>query len=275
MTTDNPLKQYFRRPAVYLKLPSGGEGYPEGTLELPENGEVPIYPMTAIDEITSRTPDSLFNGSAVVEIIRSCVPAIRDPWYVSSIDLDPILVAIRSASHGSTMEIETDCPECNEPSKFDVNLSHILANFKPGDYAKPLTLGELTIKFKPLTFAETNKAGMVQFEIQKNMQQIMAIEDEDVRNVKSSELLETINSTYLELIIATIEYIKVPTGTVFEKDFIEEFLRNCDRKTYEAIKDHSVSLRESTETKPLEIKCIHCGHEYEQKFGINVTDFFE
>ena len=23
----NPLQQYFRRPAVYLKLPSGGLGY--------------------------------------------------------------------------------------------------------------------------------------------------------------------------------------------------------------------------------------------------------
>lgn len=275
MTTDNPLKQYFRRPSVYLKLPSGGEGYPEGTIDLPDNGEIPIYPMTAIDEITSRTPDSLFNGSAVVEIIKSCVPNIKDPWYVTNIDLDPILVAIRAASHGSMMEIETECPSCEETAKFDVNLSHILANFRPGDYAKPLVLGDLSIKFKPLSFVEMNKAGMTQFEIQKTMQAIMAIEDEVVRDGKSSEILTKINDTFLELIISTIEYIKVPTGTVFEREFIEEFLRNCDRKTYEAIKEHGVELRESTETKPLQIKCSHCNHEYEQKFSINVTDFFE
>ena len=94
MTESNPLKQFFRRPAVYLKLPSGGLGYPEGAINLPDNGEIPIYPMTAIDEITSRTPDSLFNGVAVVELIKSCVPDIKDPWSVTNVDLDPLLVAI-------------------------------------------------------------------------------------------------------------------------------------------------------------------------------------
>lgn len=273
--SDNPLKQYFRRPAVFLKLPSGGQGYPEGTLELPENGEVPIYPMTAIDEITARTPDALFNGSAVVEIIKSCVPAIKDPWYVTNIDLDPILVAIRTATNGGTMEIETECPSCEEVSKFDVNLGHVLAGFRPGDYAKTLVIDDLSIKFKPLNFTEMNKVGITQFEIQKAMQNILQIEDNEVRDNKSAEILKTINDTYLETIVSTIEYIKVPTGTVFEKEFIEEFLRNCDRNTYESIKEYGVKLRQSTETKPLEISCPHCKHEYEQSFVINVTDFFD
>jgi hypothetical protein len=35
--SDNPLKQYFRRPSVYIRLPSGGKGYPPGALEIPEN----------------------------------------------------------------------------------------------------------------------------------------------------------------------------------------------------------------------------------------------
>jgi hypothetical protein len=87
---NNPLKQYFRRPSIYLKLPSGGVGYPLGSLNRTENGELPVYPMTAIDEITSKTPDALFNGSAVVEIIKSCVPDITDPWSIPSTDLDAI-----------------------------------------------------------------------------------------------------------------------------------------------------------------------------------------
>jgi hypothetical protein len=66
----NPLKQYFRRPAIYLRLPSGGTGYPPGVVDLPESGELPIYPMTAIDEITSKTPDALFSGTAIVELIK-------------------------------------------------------------------------------------------------------------------------------------------------------------------------------------------------------------
>jgi hypothetical protein len=49
---NNPLRQYFRRPAVYIKLPSGGLGYAKDVLEIPESGDFPVYPMTAIDEIT-------------------------------------------------------------------------------------------------------------------------------------------------------------------------------------------------------------------------------
>jgi len=69
---NNPLKAYFRRPAIYLKLPSEGKYYPQGSVDIPVNGEVAVYPMTAVDEITTKTPDALFNGSAVVEIIKSC-----------------------------------------------------------------------------------------------------------------------------------------------------------------------------------------------------------
>ena len=76
----NPLKQYFRRPAIYLRLPSEGKFYSQGAIDLPENKEIPIYPMTAIDEITTKTPDMLFNGTAVIEIIKSCVPNIKNPW---------------------------------------------------------------------------------------------------------------------------------------------------------------------------------------------------
>lgn len=272
---DNPLKQYFRRPAVYLKLPSGGLGYAPGDIDMPENGELPVYPMTAIDEITSRTPDALFNGNAVVEIIKSCIPAIKNPWAINNIDLDPILVSIRAATHGSVMEIETKCPSCEEESKYDVNLASVLGNFKPGDYTTPLIIDDLTIRFRPLNYEEMNKASMIQFEMQKMMQNLLAIEDEDERNMRSSEAIKALNDTYVEMIASTIEYVKVPQGTVMDQEFIIEFLRNCDKKTYDAIKEHSLALRESTANKPLDIKCMSCGHDYKQVISINITDFFE
>ena len=81
---DNPLKGYFRRPSIYIKLPSGGNYWPQGMLEMPENGELPVYPMTAIDEITYRTPDALFNGQALVDVIQSCIPAIKNAWAIPS-----------------------------------------------------------------------------------------------------------------------------------------------------------------------------------------------
>lgn len=273
--SDNPLKQYFRRPAVYIKLPSNGEGYPIDAVDIPENGEIPIYPMTAIDEITSRTPDALFNGTAVIELIRSCVPNIKDPWKINNIDLDPILIAIRAATFGSTMEVETTCPSCNEEAKYDADLTRIMSQFTAGDYKTPLKIGPVQIKFSPMPFTEINKAGLAQFEMQKIMQIITNLEDEEERNHKTSEAMKKLNDTYIDLITNMINFIKTPEATVLEKNYIREFLINCDKKTYDTIRDHSVALRQSSEIKPLQIKCMHCGHEYEQLFTVNITDFFE
>jgi len=273
--SDNPLKQFFRRPSVYLKLPSGGQGYPLGSIDIPENGEVPVYPMTAIDEITSKTPDSLFNGAAVVELIRSCVPSIKDPWAVPNIDLDPILVAIRAATHGSTMEIETKCPSCEEYSKFDVNLTGVLAGFNPGDYQSLLELGDLKIKFKPMSYKQVNEASLKQFNVQQSLRTVMNTEDEDERTAKSDILMKEILSLTVDLISTTIEYIKAPTATVFEREYIIEFLRECDAKTFDQIKTYSTQLKESTENKPLNITCPQCQHEFKQAFNINVSDFFD
>ncbi len=272
--SDNPLKQYFRRPAVYIKLPSNGEGYPEGAIDIPENGEIPVFPMTSIDEITSRTPDALFNGTAVIELLKSCVPNIKDPWKVTSVDLDPLLIAIRAASFGTMMEIETRCPNCDEEAKYDVNLSSLMNAFQPGDYKTPLIMGDVQVKFAPMPFTEINKASLAQFELQKTMQSLMKIEDEEERNLKTGEAMKKLNDTYLDLITQIISYIKVPDATVLDKTYIKEFLTNCDKKTYDTIRDHSISLRQSTELKPLKMKCIHCGHDYEQSFTVNVSDFF-
>lgn len=272
--TDNPLKQYFRKPAVYMKLPSGGKGYPEGALDMPPNGEFPIYPMTALDEITARTPDALFNGSAVVDIIKSCVPNIKDPWSVTNVDLDPLLIAIRAASMGDNMEFETNCPSCEEVSKYDINLPGLLLNFKPMDYDAPLALGDVTVKFKPMNYTEINKANLAQFELQKLLEIVLNEKDEATRDARSSDALARINKMTFELIANTIEYIKIPNATVFEREFMVEFLENCDRQSYEKIRDYSIELKQSTENKPLHIKCTHCGHEYDQGFSVNVSDFF-
>ena len=47
----NPLANHFRQPAIHLRLPSGGNNWPTDSLDMPETGELPVYPMTARDEL--------------------------------------------------------------------------------------------------------------------------------------------------------------------------------------------------------------------------------
>lgn len=273
---NNPLRQYFRRPSVYMKLPSMGAGYPEGAIDMPENGEFPVYPMTAIDEITARTPDALFNGIAVTELIKSCIPNIKDPWSVTNVDLDAILVAIKAASSTSgEMDIDSQCPACEEVAQYKVNLAGILASISHPDFNKELQIGELKFKFRPLTFKEVNEASIAQFEIQKLFAQLEAMEDEEERTRLTQDALSKVTLLTMELVSRSIVYIKTPTAEVTETEFILDFLQHCDRNIYTAARDYSGKLREESELKPMHIICGSCNNEYEQSITLNPTDFFE
>jgi rubredoxin len=272
---NNPLRQYFRRPAVYIKLPSGGLGYSKDVLEIPESGDFPVYPMTAIDEITARTPDALFNGTAVAELIKSCVPGIKDPWQISSVDLDSILIAIKAASGGENLELDSTCPKCEDMSTYQINLIGILSSLEPGQYDNLLEIGDLKIKFKPLTYKEINDGATAQFEVQRIFMNLENLEDQDERNTVSHQALENITRVTMELISSAIEYIETPGITVSEKEYIFDFLQNCDRNVYLQIREHNTMLKQATEVKPLKMTCSNCEFEYEQAFTLNPADFFE
>lgn len=273
---NNPLRQYFRRPAVYMKLPSMGAGYPEGAIDMPENGEFPVYPMTAIDEITARTPDALFNGIAVVELIKSCVPNIKDPWSVTNVDLDAILVAIKAASSTSgEMDIESQCPKCEEIAPYKVNLAGILSSISHPNFDKELEIGDLSFKFRPLTFKEVNEASMTQFEIQKLFSQLETVEDDDTRTKLTQDALTRVTLLTMELVSKSVVAIKTPNAVVTETAFILDFLQHCDRNIYAQARDYSGKLREESELKPMNITCGSCGNQYDQSITLNATDFFE
>lgn len=272
---NNPLKQYFRRPAVYISLPSGTSAYSPDVVEMTETGDLPVFPMTAIDEITSRTPDALFNGTAVTELIKSCVPNIKDPWSINSNDIDTILIGIKAASGGDTMDVNSMCPACDEVNEYGVHLMGLLTSIKPGDYDKLFETGDLKIKFRPLIYKEMNEAALGQFEVQRTFAGLASITDNDERERISVESLEKITLLTMKLIAQTVEYIQTPGMKVTEHEFIFDFLKNCDRKVYVEIRDFNAQLRTNAEIKPLNIACPSCKHEYEQAITLSPSDFFD
>ena len=174
--TDNPLRKYFRQAVIHLRLPSAGRFYPPGSIDLPPNGEVPILPMTAVDEITSRTPDALFNGSAVVNVLSSCVPNIRDAWTIPAVDFNSLLAAVRIASYGHEMEISSTCPKCGQTHPYTIDLRWALDQLRMPDYDTPAVIGDLNCFFVPMTYQQLNEVSQVQYEDQKLMQIINSSE---------------------------------------------------------------------------------------------------
>jgi uncharacterized protein with PIN domain len=276
MPSNNPLRQYFRQPAIYIRLPSQGKFYPENTLSMPPTGELPVYPMTAIDEITYRTPDALFNGQATVNVIQSCVPDIKNAWVTPALDVDTLLVAIRIASYGHEMEFGTKCPKCNHESNQSIDLRVVLDSMKAADYSKSLKFGDMEIFFRPMTYKNLNDNNQLQFESQKMLQ---GLSDSDVSdNEKMSALgtaLKKITEITVTALSQSIAAVKTPQALVSEPEYIEELLSNCDKKLFSQIRDHILELKEKAEMQPLTITCPDCSNVYSQMMTLDMSSFFE
>jgi hypothetical protein len=275
MNSNNPLSQYFRQPAIYLRLPSLGKFYPPGTLEMTPTGEFPVYPMTAIDEITYRTPDALFNGQAVVDVIQSCVPAIKNAWAVPSMDVDSILVAIRIASYGHNMDFDTKCPACSEQSERRLDLRTALDALKAPDYNKSVVEGDVEIFFKPMTYKNLTDNNKSQYEEQRILQQLPTGDDAAaVAAINYTDVIKKITDISVRAISASISFIRIPNGQVDDPEFILEFLKNCDSKLFVRIRDYIIECKQKAELQPLKIACDKCAHEYEQAVTLDMSNFF-
>jgi Zn finger protein HypA/HybF involved in hydrogenase expression len=272
----NPLAKFFRQPAIYVRLPSEGKGWEPDSIVMPNNNELPVLPMTAIDEITYRTPDALFNGEAVTSVIKSCCPNIKNPWAVPGTDLDVLLVAIRIASYGHEMDIETRCPACTEEHEFGLDLRTIIDNLRASNFDKPFVKGDLTFHFKPLNYREMNVNSMLQFEQQRNLEAVTqdtSVPEAD-RVTKLNGMMRQLITVTLKALSQSIAEIRTNDSIVTEQEHIEEFLGNCDRGLFTTLRDHIIELRANSELKPLEIKCPSCQHEYKQLFTLDMANFF-
>jgi hypothetical protein len=270
----NPLRQFFRQPAIHIRLPSLGRYYPPGALTETANGEYPVLPMTTMDEITYRTPDALFNGSAVATVIQSCVPAIRDAWQMPNLDLDTVLIAVRIASYGHNLDLGSVCPSCSNEADYTIDLRSALEQIGSDLYDRPLTLGELEFQFRPLTYRQVNANNMAQFEEQKRMQALERAENDEQRAAIMSDLLRRLTDVTTDAVAHSIASITAGDVEVTDAANIREYLTNCDRATFNTVKDHVIECKAASEIKPVRLKCTNCGHQYEQSFTLDMSNFF-
>jgi hypothetical protein len=275
MNPNNPLKQYFRQPAIYIRLPSQGKNYPDGSLNMPPTGELAVYPMTAIDEITYRTPDALYNGQATVNVIQSCIPDIRDAWGVPSVDLDTLLIAIRIASYGHNMDFGSTCPSCRKDSERTIDLRTVLDSIKHADYSKTVVAGDMEIFFKPLNYKHLNNNNQMQYENQKLLSMLPDSGISETEKITAlTDAMKKITDITVVALSQSIAAIKTPQATVYEQEYIEEMLKNCDGKLFNHIKDFILELKANSELQPLTIACDECKFEYQQNITLDMSSFF-
>ena len=278
----NPLNKYFRQPAIYVSLPSG-TNYPPHVVTPSQTGELGVMPMTAKDEIRFKTPDALMNGQGVVDVIQSCVPDIKDAWQVKSYDLDTILVAIRIATYGETMEINFNVPGANESVSHTVNLPAILDGLRNTKVDSNIILQDgLKITVRPLTYKDMTTTSLQTFQQQKMYTAIqdsqLSDEEKAKRFNEAFKALTDLNSTIL---LKNIELITMQDGTeITDPLHIKEFLENANATLIKEIESKLNALRGQGAVKPLKLKATEeqikkgAPASYEVPVTFDTSNFF-
>jgi hypothetical protein len=273
---DNPLKSHFRQAAVYLRLPSGGEHWPEGSLEIPPDGQIPIFPMTVQNEITLKMPDALLTGAAVVEVIESCCPCIKDAWKMPNVDVDTVLMGIRIASYGENMEVSTICPNCKTESNYDIPLYGVINSVRAPDYNQSYQIGDLTFLFKPQNYQSLSELNLANFSEARVAQAFQddTLNDDQKKKIAEEHLKKLVDLN-LSVLAGSTHSITTPDGTeVDDPRMIMDFYRNADMNTVREVQELVGELAKQGKTPDQKIQCMECGHNYDTPIEFDYSTFF-
>jgi len=255
----NPLSKYFRQPKLYIQLPSQGKYYAPEAIDFPESGELPVYSMTAKDELIFKTPDALLNGQATVDVIQSCIPNIKDAWKMPSIDLDVCLIAIRLATYGEMMTLTLKTPVTGEEKEMQVDLRQLLDNFANLEYSNTVMMPEMTVSLRPLTYREFTTGALKTFEEQRifNIVNDDKISEEDKLQAFTNSFAKLTELT-VDMMCKGIQTITIPATeededptVVTNSKHILEFVKNADKQFFNQVQKHLEGEREKFAIRPL------------------------
>jgi hypothetical protein len=248
----NPLMGMMRQPKIYIRLPSGGNFWPEGSIIMPESEEFPVYSMTAKDELALKIPDALMNGQAVVDVIQNCIPNIKNAWQCPNLDLDVILIAIRIATYGEYMTVPISIAEFN--SEYQVDLRRLVDQLQHQiTWTSEVPINEdLTVYVRPISYKTMTSSALQTFETQKIIQLVNNESVSEEYKIKAfKESFTKLNQLTIGIINDSVYHIESSQGSTSDLKFINEFLTNTDKEIFDKIKNHIETLRENNTAKPM------------------------
>jgi hypothetical protein len=273
----NPLKQYFRQFKLFMKLPSGTTYYTPTEVQFTDSGEIGVLPMTGTDELILKNPDALLNGEALVEVIKSCVPGIKNPRILLSNDIDALITAIRYATFDDSLETNLHCPACSHENTFKLDLQYALDNmeFLEKEYVVNLDSG-VSVFVKPHAFPDLLKGLHAQFEQNKLTRAIDSemITDEERSAIFGKAFKEMATTTYELMLNSVIKVVDDARNiNVTNKVHIKEFLHNIDNKSVDKISNLVRDINKIGIKRSFIAVCQKCEHNWENEIDFNPVNF--
>jgi len=269
------LDSYKRQPKIYIDLPMSNY-YPNGTLEDEQAVSLPVFGLTAADEILLKTPDALFNGEATKSVIRSCIPAIKDPGQIPTMDIDFCLIAIRIATYGENLDMNVKCNSCDAVSTFSLSLQSYLEHYQDRDFDSSCEIEGLKFNFRPLTYNEMNEFNLKNYNLQRQSVGLPEEWSQEQKDQHLSEVMKQLTDLQLNIMLRYLESIEDPSTTSGENDAaaINKFISEADSMFYRGIKDHVDSIKKEFANPTEKVTCPECETEITTKVNLDYSNFF-
>jgi len=279
--SNNPLKQYFRQPNVYVKLPTQGRWYNDQTVSFNSEGEVAVYPLSALDDILLNTPDAMLNGQALEKVVKNCVPDVHNIKKLLIPDLEAIFVGIKSATNNGKAEYSKECPGCKFENTYDLNCNSLLSQITFVD-ANDCVLNfnsELEIHIRPYDFS------MRQLFIKKEFDEERLLRNIDDKNKDLDELskarilgesVDRLSSMTFQMVSNSIEKIILlkENMEVTDREHINEWLISISKTEADTVIEGVNKLNNCGVSKELPVTCSNCSVQWTETLSFDPSSFF-
>jgi len=282
----NPLAGHFRTPKLYTDLPSGSQYYNDDVIDT-SLGEHAVYSMTAKDELIMKNPDALLNGDAVIQVIESCIPSVKDASKLFSNDIDALLVAVQGATFGDDITVTANCDKCQKEVSHILSVEGVLTTMTSlKDSYEFSTNSGLLIQLQPFSYRSAIKAGIANFRSTRSLQSIAGIEDEIERIQAFNENFTELAQLNFDLLVDSIKVISLKDeddNKIEVTDYLQirEFMENCDREVGAQIETFVAEIGSIGINKKMELSCEEedCQTEegpyvFESEVNFNPVNFF-
>lgn len=277
--TTNTLIAAYKKPAVYVALPSMGKWY-DPKPKLSVDDELAIYPMSAKDELITKTPDALFNGEATVALIESCCPDIPNPRQMPINDLLVVLLGIRQASYGQEISVDIKCTECDHVNQMAVDSNILLSRVTVNETDPNIKLENgFKIKVKPYNIEDRTRLQIQQVKQQQVVANLMQAEQsgEASNSEQFGKAFVDIAELTVQLVSNCVLSVQTPEESseeVTNPETIYEWVKTITRKDYDTIRERVESLSENNLNTEMEAKCLECGKDYKTNIELDIAAFF-
>ena len=281
MANDNPLKQYFRQPALYMKFPTGGRWYSPTEVSVSADGEMPVYGLTAIDEVMLNTPDAMLNGKALENVIKNCSPNVKDVKKLLIPDLEALFLAIKIATNNGKYDIDRNCPECKHENNFEINCQFLLDSMSYIEESDTIVKfdDDLIVYVKPYSFEMRQMFMQREFEEERTLKAIdesnQELDDFEKARILG-ESVERLSRITFDLVSKSISQIQMVKENVSVKDpaHISEWLVSIGRVQADAVMTAVNSLNSTGVNKTVPAQCSNCAHEWSETLNFDPISFF-